>query len=203
MSEEYVPSKYAVGYWNEIKKDYQKIKENCAIFEQEHAGLCDRLGLDMAAFDVGRHPDHPPQAIFKKLILSDRDRKLIGVYLSNREKMYLMEKCISNISDDEIRKLAEAYYLERKSQQEIAVDIGHTKSYVSKKLDAVEKNVVFETIDRYFAWKYSVPGGRDCIWNSQWERDYMWQQDVHRGIFRYDMLQPDMSWVKKLQRLGL
>lgn len=200
MAEEHTPSEYAVGYLNEIKKEYQNMKESCALFEREHGSFCRRISLDLDAFDRKLHPGHPAQEIFQMANLSDRDRAMLGEYLDRREKMYLLEQCVSAVEDEDIRRIAAAYYLDRKSQLGIAVAIGHSKSYVSKKLDKAEKDMA-ETIDQYFAWKYSIPGGKDCPWAGTWERKYMQQQDAVRGIVHL----PDFSampWVKSLRRMG-
>ena len=99
------------------------------------------------------------------------------------------------------RNIAESYYLERKSQPEIAAEIGHTKSYISKRLDKAEKGEMASTIDRYLAWKYTVPGGKSCFWAGKQEKQYMREQDARHLIFHMPEL-PDMSWVKKLRRMG-
>lgn len=200
MAENYVPSSYAVSLLEEIKKGYQKMKESCALFEREHEGFCRRIGLDGDAFNIEAHPDHPAQEVFQLANLSERDRAMLGEYLGNREKMYLLEQCVRSIADDDARRLAEAYYLDRKSQPEIAAEIGRSKSYVSKKLDKAEKDMA-KTIDRYFEWKYDVPGGKHCPWAGEWERQYMTQRDAEHGIIRL----PDFSaipWMKSLRRMG-
>ena len=104
--------------------------------------------------------------------------------------------------DDDTRRIAEAYYLNRKSQPEIAAQIGRTKSYVSKKLDKAENGSMVETIDRYFAWKYSIPGGKDCFWADEQERQYMRKQDALHGIIRLPEVSK-MPWMKNLRRMGL
>jgi hypothetical protein len=200
MDENYVPFPHAASLLEEIKKGYQKMKESCALFEREHDRFCQRIGLDGDAFNIEAHPDHPPQEIFQLANLSDRDRTMLGEYLGKREKMYLLEQCVRNIIDDDMRWLAEAYYLDRKSQPEIAAEIGRSKSYVSKKLDKAEKDMA-ATIERYFEWKYDVPGGKHCPWAGEWERQYMTQRDAEHGIIRF----PDFSsmpWVKSLRRMG-
>lgn len=191
---------YVVEYLDEIKKDYPKMKESCERFEQENAAFCQRIGLDTDAFNIETHPDHPDEAIFQMPRLSERDRAVLGTYLGNREKMYIMEKCVRGIADEEIRNLAEAYYLKGKKQPAIAAEIGHTKSYVSKKLDKAESNML-ETIRNYFDWKYSVPGGRDCSWAGQWENRYMREQDVINNNLRLPDLS-EMPWMKILHRMG-
>ena len=198
MSENYEPSEYAIGYLQDIKKDYQKMKERCVSFEQDHAGFCQRIHLDMNAFSLPLYPDYPAQDIFRPGSLSERDRLMLGNYLRDREGMYLLEQCVRNIQDDDIRQLAELYYLERKTMPEIATELVRSKSYVSKKLDKAEKSDMPQVIDDYFEWKYSVPGGKDCFWAGQWETKYMHAQDARRGIIHL----PDMSWMKKLKRLG-
>lgn len=201
MTETYVPSKYAIGYLDGMKKDYQKMRERCTRFEQEHKGTCQRIGLDLDAFNIEKNPDHPAQEIFQLAQLTDRDRQVIGEYLSNREKMYIMEQCVRCISDDDSRWLAKMYYLKRMTQPEIAAAIGRTKSYVSKRLDKAEQGEMAEAIDGYFAWKYSVPGGKNCFWASEWEEKYMRDMDAANGILRMPTM-PGMLWIKSLKRMG-
>ena len=200
MADNYVPSPYAVNLLNEIKKDYQKMKDSCSSFEREHEGFCRRIGLDWDTFSIEAHPDHPAPEVFLLANLSERDRAMLGEYLGNREKMYQLEQCVRNIADDDARRLAEAYYLDRKSQPEIAAEIGRSKSYVSKKLDKAEKDMA-ATIERYFEWKYDVPGGTNCPWAGEWERQYMTRRDAEHGIIHL----PDFSsmpWAKSLRRMG-
>ena len=201
MAQTSTSSQYAAGYLDEIKKDYQKLKEKCAVFERNHKEFCKRIGLDLDAFNIELHPVHPAESVFNAVSLSDRDQKLLGEYLDSREKMYLLELCVRSITDDDTRKIAEAYYLERKTQPQIADEVGHTKSYISKRLDKVEKGEMAETIDRYFAWKYSVPGGKNCVWASRWEKQYMRDQDARHLILHAPKL-PDMPWINKLRRMG-
>ena len=52
MEEKYVPSEYAVGFLKEIKKDYQKMEENCLSFEIDHESFCRCINLDIHAFDI-------------------------------------------------------------------------------------------------------------------------------------------------------
>ena len=192
---------YAAAFLDEIKKDYQKLKEKSSSFECDQTDFCKRIGLDLDAFNIELHPTHPSEAIFNVVNLSDRDRKLLGEYLGSREKMYLLEQCVRSITDDDTRQIAESYYLERKSQPEIAAEIGHTKSYVSKRLDKAEKGEMASAIYRYFAWKYTVPGGKSCFWAGKLEKQYMREQDARRLIFHMPEL-PDMSWMKNLRRMG-
>jgi hypothetical protein len=201
MTEEKMPSRYALHYLDEIKKDYQKLKEKCGLYEREQRDFFQRIGLDLDAFNIDSHPEHPAEDIFNVLNLSDRDRQMLGEYLDSREKMYLLEQCVRSITDEDTRCIAKAYYLERKTQPEIATKIGHTKSYVSKRLDKTEKDEMAETIDRYFAWKYSVPGGKDCFWAGEQEKLYMREQDARHLIFHLPKM-PDMSWMKSLRRMG-
>ena len=201
MAEVYTPSEYAVGMLDEFKKDYQKMKERCVLFEQEHEGFCRRLGLNQDDFDTEKHPDHPEPKAFQLAKLSDRNQHMLSGYLADREKMYILEQCVRNIPEEDVRSMAEAYYLERKTQPEIAAKMGRTKSYVSKKLDRVEKGTMAETVDRYLAWKYGVPGGKSCFWAGEWEKRYMQHQDALHGIIHL----PDLSkapWVKQLRRMG-
>ena len=188
-------------YLDGIKKSYQKLKESCTLFEQEHKDFCLRIGLDLDAFNLKVHPEHPAEGIFQMVNLSDRDRQMLGEYLGNREKMYLLELCVRNIDDEDTRRLAEAYYLERKTQLEIASEIDRTKSYVSKHLDKAEKGVMADTIDSYFAWKYNVPGGKTCCWAGKWEKQYMWNQDLGHGIIPRVNWE-EFAWMKNIRRMG-
>jgi len=202
LEENNTPSEFAISYLDGIKKEYQKMKESSALFEQEHKSLLALIGLDLDAFSIRIHPEYPAQEIFQLAKVSERDQQKLAGYLSKREKMYLMEQCVRSIIDDDTRRIAEEYYLNRKSQPEIAAKIGRTKSYVSKKLDKAENGSMIEAIDRYFAWKYSIPGGKDCFWADEQERQYMWKQDAQHGILRL----PDVSkmpWMKALRRMGL
>ena len=202
MEEISTPSEFAMGYLDGIKKDYQKMKECCTLFEQEQKSLLALIGLDLNAFSIKIHPEYPALEVFQLAKVSERDQQKLAAYLSKREKLYLLEQCVRSIIDDDTRRIAEAYYLERKPQPEIAAEIGRTKSYVSKKLDKAEKESMVETIDRYFAWKYSIPGGKDCFWADEKERQYMRKQDAQHGILRL----PDVSkmpWMKTLRRMGL
>ena len=52
-----IPPEFAANYLKEIKKDYQKMKEACMVFEKEHGSLCRQIGLDMDAFNIVLHPD--------------------------------------------------------------------------------------------------------------------------------------------------
>ena len=192
---------YVVEYFNEIKKDYPKMKEACAQFEQESEAFCRRIGLDMDAFNMEMNPDHPDEAIFHMPKLTERDLAMLGAYLANREKMYILETGVSNIADEELRYLVGAYYLQGKKQATIASEIGHTKSYVSKKLNEAESTML-EAIRSYLDWKYNVPGGRDCPWAGQWENRYMREQDVRNNKLRM----PDLSkmpWMNTLHKMGL
>ena len=201
MAQENIPSRYATHYLDGIKKDYQKLKEKCRRLERDQRDFFRRIGLDLDAFDIELHPTHPAEAVFNVVDLSDRDRELLSEYLDSREKMYLLEQCVRSITDDDTRRIAESYYLERKSQPEIAAEIGHTKSYISKRLDKAEKGEMASAIDRYLAWKYTVPGGKSCFWAGNLEKQYMREQDARHLIFHMPQL-PDMSWVKKLRRMG-
>lgn len=192
---------YVVDYLDEIKKVYPKMKESCAQFEQENAAFCQRIGLDTDDFNLEKHPDYPDEAIFRMPRLSERDLAVLGTYLGNREKMYILEKCGRSIADEEIRSIAESYFLQGEKQSAIAAEIGHTKSYVSKKLNKAEGDML-ETIRNYFDWKYSVPGGRDCPWVGQWEDRYMRLKDIENN----NLLLPDLSkmpWMKTLRKMGL
>ena len=200
MEENYVPSEYAVGFLKEIKKGYQVMEESCLSFEIEHESFCRCLKLDMCAFDIDVNPDYPSEKIFQLGELSESDRQMLCEYLGNREKMYLLEQCVRNIEDNDLRQIAHAYYIERKGQPDIATDIGHTKSYVSKKLKKAEKTMP-ETIDRYWDWKYDIPGGRDCAWAGEWEYGYMKRKDMQHGILRFPVL-PELPWANTLRRMG-
>ena len=199
--ENYAASEYAMKFLKEIKKDYQKMKESCVRFEDEHRASCQRIRLDLDAFNIKKHPEYPAREIFQLPTLSDRDRRVFGEYLANREKMYLLEQCVNSIADEDTRQIAGMYYLERKTQQDIAAEIEHTKSYVSKKLNKIEKGIMPETIDRYWGWKYNVPAGSTCFWAGQWEQRFMRHQDALRGNLRLPRLS-DIPWVKKLKRAG-
>ena len=201
MAQVDAPSRYAAGVLDGIKKDYQKLKEKCGFIERDQSDFFRRIGLDLDAFNIELHPVHPAEDVFEVMDLSDRDRKTVGEYLDSREKMYLLEQCVRSITDDDTRNIAESYYLERKSQPEIAAEIGHTKSYISKRLDKAEKGEMASAIDRYLAWKYTVPGGKSCFWAGKLEKQYMREQDARHLIFHMPEL-PDMSWVKKLRRMG-
>lgn len=201
MAQVDAPSRYVAGFLDGIKKDYQKLKEKCGFIERDQSDFFRRIGLDLDAFNIELHPVHPAEDVFEVMDLSDRDRKTVGEYLDSREKMYLLEQCVRSITDDDTRNIAESYYLERKSQPEIAAEIGHTKSYISKRLDKAEKGEMASTIDRYLAWKYTVPGGKSCFWAGKLEKQYMREQDARHLIFHMPEL-PDMSWVKKLRRMG-
>ena len=201
MAQVNTSSRYAEGYLDRIKKDYQKLKEKCGLLEHDQSEFFRRIGLDLDAFNMELHPVYPAEDVFNVVDLSDRDRKIVGEYLDSREKMYLLEQCVRSITDDDTRRIAESYYLERKSQPEIAVEIGHTKSYISKRLDKAEKGEMASAIDRYLAWKYTVPGGKSCFWAGNLEKQYMREQDARHLIFHMPQL-PDMSWVKKLRRMG-
>ena len=192
---------YIVDYLNEVKKTYPDMKESCAQFEQANEAFFQRLDLDMDAFNREKHPDHPDEAIFQMPKLSERDQGRLGAYLGNRERMYVLEKGVHSIADEEIRYLAEAYYLQGTKQAALAAEIGHTKSYVSKKLDKAEC-VMLDEIRRYFDWIYNVPGGRDCPWAGQWENRYMRLQDIKNG----DLRLPDLSkapWMKTIRKMWL
>ena len=178
MAQVDAPSLYAAGFLDGIKKDYQKLKEKCGFIERDQSDFFRRIGLDLDAFNIELHPVHPAEDVFEVMDLSDRDRKTVGEYLDSREKMYLLEQCVRSITDDDTRNIAESYYLERKSQPEIAAEIG-----------------------RYLAWKYTVPGGKSCFWAGKQEKQYMREQDARHLIFHMPEL-PDMSWVKKLRRMG-
>ena len=198
------PSDFALAYLDAIKKSYQKMKESCAEFEQEHEGFCQRIGLDLFAFDFGVHPDHPAASVFKPGNLSERDQAELGQYLAKKEKMYLLKKCVHSIEDEDTRRIAEAYYLIRKSQPQISKEIGHSKSYVSKKLDKAENGIMPETIDRYFAWKYTVPGGKNCFWADVSEKRYMWNLDYQHGIIALpNVMEITKNLNKALHHLGL
>jgi hypothetical protein len=201
MAQVDAPSLYAAGFLDGIKKDYQKLKEKCGFIERDQSDFFRRIGLDLDAFNIELHPVHPAEDVFEVMDLSDRDRKTVGEYLDSREKMYLLEQCVRSITDDDTRNIAESYYLERKSQPEIAAEIGHTKSYISKRLDKAEKGEMASTIDRYLAWKYTAPGGKSCFWAEELEKQYMREEDARHLIFHMPEL-PDMSWVKKLRRMG-
>ncbi len=193
---------FAIGYLDGIKKEYKKMKESSALFEQEQKSFIAQIGLDLDAFNISIHPEFPAQEVFQLAKVSERDQQKLAGYLSKREKMYLLEQCVRSIIDDDTRRMAEAYYLNRKPQPEIAVENGRTKSYVSKRLNKAEKGSMVETIDQYFAWKYSIPGGKDCFWADEQERQYMRKQDALHGIIRL----PDVSkmpWMKTLRRMGL
>ena len=116
MEEQYTPSDYALRYIDEIRKDYRKMRENCARFEREHRAFCKRIGLDMNAFNINKHPDYPSEDAFLLPNLSERDREMLGGYLDQQEKMYLLEQGVRNIADEDTRRIARAYYLERKPQ---------------------------------------------------------------------------------------
>ena len=120
MAQENTPSRYATRYLDGIKKDYQKLKGKCGLFERDHKDFFRRIGLDLDAFNIELHPVHPAEDVFDAMNLSDRDRKIVGDYYRDCEKMYLLEQCVRSITDDDTRMIAEAYYLERKSQPEIA-----------------------------------------------------------------------------------
>ena len=119
--------------------------------------------------------------------------------LSSFKKSPVEQETIGCYSIFQVGSLS--YCLERKTQPEIATEIGHTKSYVSKRLDKTEKGEMAETIDRYLAWKYSVPGGKDCFWAGEQEKLYMREQDARHLIFHLPKM-PDMSWMKSLRRMG-
>ena len=201
MTKKYEPSEYAAGYLDEMKKGHAAMKERCETFETAHGSFCARIGLDIDAFNIEKHPEHPAEGIFMAMRMSERDRELLGGYLRDREMMYLLEQCVRNIKDDETRLLAEAYYLQGKKQMEIAKEVGHGKSYVSKRLDKAEKGDMAETIDIYLAWKYGVPGGKDCFWAGDIEKSYMWRQDAMRGTVRMRDISK-LPWVKELHRMG-
>ena len=195
-----IPPEFAANYLKEIKKDYQKMKEACMVFEKEHASLCRQIGLDMDAFNIVLHPDHPAEGAFRPIKLSDSDKAIVGEYLGNRERMYVLEQCVRSIKDDNIRKLAEAYYIERKTMDEVGLEVGHGKSYVSKKLSKAEADMP-GTVSRYFEWKHGVPGGKDCFWAGDWEKKHMWFEDYRHGNIRLlDAI--DTSWMEKIKRLG-
>lgn len=198
MAQENTTSRYATRYLDGIKKDYKKLKEKCSLFERDHNDFFRRIGLDLDAFNIELHPVHPAEGVFNVVNLSDRDRKIIGDYYRDREKMYLLEQCVRSITDDYTRQIAKSYYLERKSQLEIGAEIGHTKGYVSKKLDKAEKGDMASAIDRYFAWKYTVPGGKSCFWAEELEKQYMREEDARHLIFHM----PDLSWLKAFRRMG-
>ncbi len=178
-----VLSECVIVYFEDMKKDFQKLKKSCDLFEQEHRDFCLRIGLDIDAFNIRLHPDHPPQEIFRKPNISERDMMVLGKHLSNREKLYLLEQAIHSIADVNVRRIAEAYYLERKNQQEIALEIGCTKSTVSKKLSKAEETMV-KSVDRYFDWKYRATGGMYCFWAEECERKYLRHRNAMRGIVR-------------------
>ena len=201
MAQENTPSRYATRYLDGIKKDYQKLKEKCRLLERDQRDFFRRIGLDLNAFNIELHPVHPAEDVFNVLDLSDRDQEFLSEYLDSREKMYLLEQCVRSITDDDTRRIAESYYLERKSQPEIAAEIGHTKSYVSKRLDKAEKGEMVSAIDRYLAWKYTAPSGKSCFWAGELEKQYMREEDARHLIFHMPEL-PDMSWMKKLRRMG-
>ena len=201
MSQVNTPSRYAAGYLDEIKKDYKKLKKQCSILEHDQGDLYRRIGLDLDAFNIKLHPVHPAEDVFNAVSLSDRDQTILGEYLDSREKMYILEQCVRSITDDDTRQIAESYYLERKSQPEIAAEIGHTKSYVSKRLDKAEKGEMASAIDSYLAWKYTVPGGKSCFWAGNLEKQYMREEDARHLIFHMPEL-PNMSWTKTLRRMG-
>ena len=177
-------SECVIAYFEDMKKDFQKLKESCDLFEQEHRDFCLRIGLDLDAFNIQLHPNHPPQEIFRKPNISERDMMMLGRYLSNREKMYILEQGVHSITDESIRQIAEAYYLERKNQQEIAAEIGCTKGTVSKKLSKAEKETMVKTADRYFDWKYGATRGMYCFWADDCEKKYMRHRNAMRGIVR-------------------
>jgi hypothetical protein len=78
MTEEKMPSRYALHYLDEIKKDYQKLKEKCGLYEREQRDFFQRIGLDLDAFRIESHPEHPAEDIFNVVNLSDRDRQMLG-----------------------------------------------------------------------------------------------------------------------------
>ena len=97
--------------------------------------------------------------------------------------------------------MAKAYYIERRTQIEIAREVGHGKSYVSKKLDKAEKDMQ-EAASHYLDWKYNTPGGKNCYWAGDWEKKYMWYQDyLHGDVSLHNTV--DTSWMEKIRRLGL
>jgi len=198
MAQVNTPSRYATRYLDGIKKDYRKLKEKCGLLECDQSDFFRRIGLDLDAFNIELHPVHPAEDVFNAVNLSDRDRKIVGDYYREREKMYLLEQCVRSITDEDTRRIAESYYLDRKSQPEIAAEIGHTKSYVSKRLDKAEKGEMVSAIDRYLAWKYTAPGGKSCFWAEELEKQYMREEDARHLIFHM----PDLSWLKSFRRMG-
>ncbi len=49
MEENNTPSEFAISYLDGIKKEYQRMKESSALFEQEHKSLLALIGLDLDA----------------------------------------------------------------------------------------------------------------------------------------------------------
>lgn len=99
-------------YVQEIIGSYRSMKERTVSFEKKHSSLLELSGVNMNAFlpesihseDLFVEPDIPP-----------KDKEGVSRYLHEKERVYLLERGVALLEDEEIRGVARESFLEQKS----------------------------------------------------------------------------------------
>lgn len=96
-------------YVQEIKESYRPMKERTIHFEKRTASFWKLGGVNIRAF----LPDNiPSEDVFVEPDIPPTDRAVVNAYLREKERVYLLERGIGILEDDDIRNIAKESFWE-------------------------------------------------------------------------------------------
>lgn len=136
-------------YVQEIIGSYRSMKERIVSFEKKHSSLLELSGVNMNAFlpesipseDLFVEPDIPP-----------KDKEGVSRYLHEKERVYLLERGVALLEDEEIRGVARESFLEQKSRSEIGRKWCVSIATVTRRRQEA-KILIAQYVDSYMKWK--------------------------------------------------
>lgn len=136
-------------YVQEIIGSYRPMKERTTHFEEKHSSLLELSGVNIRAF----LPDSiPSEDLFVEPDIPPKDREGVGTYLHEKERVYLLERGIGLLENDDTRNIARESFLEQKSRSEIAKKWCVSIATVTRRRQEA-KILIAQYVDSYMNWK--------------------------------------------------
>lgn len=142
------PSKESVEYVLQAVREYPQMREFCDDFEHTYPVLLRKGEVDTDAFC---RTDILAEETFVMPELAPCDMDKLDVYLSYREKVYLLECGLERI-DDTIQPVAESLLFKHLSWDEVMKKHSISRMTVSRYRKAAVISLA-KTVDDYMTWK--------------------------------------------------
>lgn len=141
-------SEEAVKFVKDAVRNYRDMEEKCGEFERKHPSIIKRSKINPDSFVIGGRNIEETFVIPRA---APGDQEMMDAYLSDKEKVFLLERGIS-ILDEGYRQLAEDFFIAKLSRAELEAKWHLSQATLTRQRNAIINNLALE-VDDYMRWK--------------------------------------------------